>query len=198
MATEIPSIHVRPATFGIAAACGQVVALIITLATPYLQDVQYANLGAKIGFICMYHWPSEMKQPARADVADGGFSVAAVVFVYFLVPELKGRALEEIDWMYANGIPVSLTACIANGLIGGSYLPDPPNGLLQGAGSHKERHRCLEDRREGRQRGGGRHWDAVARGRESHGMDSDTQQVRVNRGIRTSAYRGPAGGDSWV
>lgn len=111
---------------------------------------------------------------------------------------LKGSALEEIDWMYANGIPVSLTACIANGLIGSSYLPDPPNGLLQGAGSHKERHRCLEDRREGRQRGGGRHWDAVARGRESHGMDSDTQQVRVNRGIRTSAYRGPAGGDSWV
>lgn len=35
-------------------------------------------------------------------------SVFVVVWVYFFVPELKGRNLEEIDYMYDNGVSARL------------------------------------------------------------------------------------------
>lgn len=35
----------------------------------------------------------------------GAISAFVVVYVYFVIPELKGRALEEIDYMYDIGVP---------------------------------------------------------------------------------------------
>lgn len=36
----------------------------------------------------------------------GAFSVAALVFVWFFVPETKGRSLEDIDEMFQAQVPV--------------------------------------------------------------------------------------------
>ncbi|KAL4903989.1 hypothetical protein BDW74DRAFT_185723 [Aspergillus multicolor] len=56
--------------------------LVIVFVNPYTQ----AAIGGSVAFIY------------------GGFSVAAAVFVWFLVPELKQRSLEEIDEMFAEGV----------------------------------------------------------------------------------------------
>lgn len=47
-----------------------------------VQNPEYGNLGGKIAFLWMV------------------FSVFSAVYVYFLVPELKGRSLEELDYMF--------------------------------------------------------------------------------------------------
>ncbi|ORY31590.1 sugar transporter [Naematelia encephala] len=59
----------------------------VTFTLPYLFQPSEAGLGPMIGFI----------------YAVGGF--ASVAFVYFVIPETKGRTLEEINFMMEAGIP---------------------------------------------------------------------------------------------
>ncbi|KAL4811683.1 high-affinity glucose transporter [Aspergillus spinulosporus] len=56
--------------------------LVIVFVNPYTQTA----IGGSVAFIY------------------GGFSVAATLFVWFFVPELKQRSLEEIDEMFAEGL----------------------------------------------------------------------------------------------
>lgn len=60
--------------------------LIIAIITPYLTDLEYANLGAKIVFI----W--------------AGCIFVSIFWVYFCVPETKGLTLEEVDELYRSNI----------------------------------------------------------------------------------------------
>ncbi len=55
---------------------------------PYLMNEPYAALGGKIGYIY------------------GTINMIMVVVAYFLIPELKGRSLEEVDQLFASGEPV--------------------------------------------------------------------------------------------
>lgn len=55
---------------------------------PYLLEDSYLGLGGKIGFIY------------------GSINLALVVVAYFLIPELKGRTLEEVDQLFASGEPI--------------------------------------------------------------------------------------------
>lgn len=41
----------------------------------------------------------------RTAIIYGSFSVAAMVFVYFLLPETKDRSLEELDEMFQQKVP---------------------------------------------------------------------------------------------
>lgn len=52
------------------------------MADAQVQNAGYGNLGGKIAFLWM------------------AFSVVSGVFVYFFLPELKGRSLEELDYMF--------------------------------------------------------------------------------------------------
>lgn len=61
--------------------------LLITYVNPYVQDEGYGNLGARIGFVY------------------GGCSFLALLWVYFFLPELKGRSLEELDEMFESRVP---------------------------------------------------------------------------------------------
>ena len=63
------------------------ISLLIASVSPYLQNEGYGNLGSKIGFL----W--------------GAFSVVNLVWVYFIVPEMKGLSLEQLDYLYANNTP---------------------------------------------------------------------------------------------
>ncbi|KAH8664736.1 general substrate transporter [Xylariales sp. PMI_506] len=74
----------RERVLAVAVFLGFGVSLLIASVSPYLQDEGYGNLGGKIGFI----W--------------GAFSVITVVWVYFVVPEMKGFSLEQLDFLYAN------------------------------------------------------------------------------------------------
>jgi MFS transporter, SP family, sugar:H+ symporter len=58
-------------------------AFVMSYSIPYLIGTPGANLGAKVGFVF------------------AGVCVTGLLFVYFFVPELSNRSLEEVDEMFA-------------------------------------------------------------------------------------------------
>jgi SP family sugar:H+ symporter-like MFS transporter len=59
---------------------------LVNFSIPYLINTEYAGLNSKVGFIF------------------GSIALSSVVFVYFCVPECKGKTLEQIDLMFQNGV----------------------------------------------------------------------------------------------
>lgn len=78
---EIPSQRLRSHTFGLAAAVGFLGAWVTTFTAPYFINPQSLNWGPRYGYIWL---PS---------------CIVATVWVYFCLPEVFGRTLEEIDEM---------------------------------------------------------------------------------------------------
>ncbi|KAL4809091.1 general substrate transporter [Aspergillus unguis] len=83
---EVPTLQLREKTITIASFSGFVVNVLVTYISPFIQDAEYAGLEGKIGFIY------------------GGFSVLAFVWAFFVLPELKGRSLEELDELFENRV----------------------------------------------------------------------------------------------
>jgi len=84
---ELPSQRLRSYTFGLAAAVGFLGAWITTFTAPYFINPSALNWGPKYGYIW---FPS---------------SLLSAAFIYFCLPELKGRTLEEIDEMFEARLP---------------------------------------------------------------------------------------------
>ncbi|KAK7978745.1 aldehyde dehydrogenase [Apiospora saccharicola] len=61
--------------------------ILVTFTLPYLLKAPYANLGSKVGFVF------------------GCICVAFVVLTFFLVPEMTGKSLEEVDEMFEKQVP---------------------------------------------------------------------------------------------
>lgn len=80
---EIPSQRLRSHTFGLAAAVGFAGAWLTSFTAPYFINPQALGWGPRYGFIW---FPS---------------CVVAAAWVYFFLPEVKNRTLEEIDEMFA-------------------------------------------------------------------------------------------------
>lgn len=81
-AAEIGTATLREKTMAFATAMNVVVGFVVVFTTPYLLSPPYANLGPKLGYV----W--------------GGFAALGAVWVWFFMPELKGRNLEEIDQLF--------------------------------------------------------------------------------------------------
>jgi hypothetical protein len=79
---EIPSQRLRSHTFGLAAAVGFAGAWLTTFTAPYFINPQSLGWGPKYGFI----WAPSC--------------VIAATWVFFFLPEVKNRTLEEIDEMF--------------------------------------------------------------------------------------------------
>ncbi|KAF2640727.1 monosaccharide transporter-like protein [Massarina eburnea CBS 473.64] len=79
---EIPSQRLRSHTFGLAAAVGFAAAWLTTFTAPYFINPQALGWGPKYGFI----WAPSC--------------VIAATWVFFFLPEVKNRTLEEIDEMF--------------------------------------------------------------------------------------------------
>lgn len=60
----------------------------VNFSIPYLVYDKYAGLNSRVGFIF------------------GSLMVVATCFVYYCVPECKGKTLEQVDFMFNNGIPL--------------------------------------------------------------------------------------------
>ena len=85
--TEIASVKMRNYTMAYTIAWAQTTAVITTFAVPQLTSATGANLGAKTYLVfagCMF---------------------LIILWVYFLVPETKGRTFAEIDEMYYRKVP---------------------------------------------------------------------------------------------
>ena len=95
MIAELPSTRLRSKAQAIAVLTAYVWGIIWTAALPYLINPTAANLGAKIGF--MY----------------GGIGVIQFFFIFFYVPELFERSLEEVDEMFMKNVPARKFATFA-------------------------------------------------------------------------------------
>lgn len=84
---EMPSQRLRSYTFGLAAAVGFFFAWLTTFTAPYFINPESLNWGPRYGYIW---FPS---------------CIVAACWVYFFLPETKGRTLEEIDEMFEAKIP---------------------------------------------------------------------------------------------
>lgn len=83
---EIPSQRLRSYTFGLASAVGFFFAWLTTFTAPYFINPDSLNWGPRYGYIW---FPSAM---------------VAAIWVYFFLPETKGRTLEEIDEMVSLAV----------------------------------------------------------------------------------------------
>ncbi|KAI9687670.1 MAG: hypothetical protein M1820_010401 [Bogoriella megaspora] len=87
MGGELASQRLRSYTFGLAAAVGFLGAWLATFTAPYFINPDALNWGPKYGYIW---FPSCM---------------VAALFVFFFMPEVKDRTLEEINEMFEMRIP---------------------------------------------------------------------------------------------
>ncbi|KAJ5231357.1 uncharacterized protein N7469_005945 [Penicillium citrinum] len=87
MPSEIATPKLRHYTMSYTVACQEITAVITTLVVPHLTSADAANLGAKTYLIF------------------AGCMGATLVFMYFFMPETRGRTFAEIDEMYAANVP---------------------------------------------------------------------------------------------
>ncbi|KAJ5204026.1 uncharacterized protein N7498_004905 [Penicillium cinerascens] len=87
MPSEMATPKLRHHTMSYTIACQEITAVITTLVVPQLTSADAANLGAKTYLVF------------------AGCMAGIIVFVYFLMPETRGRTFAEIDEMYAAKVP---------------------------------------------------------------------------------------------
>jgi hypothetical protein len=85
---EISSYRLRAKTQGIAVISNALSTWLFTFTVAYIYNVDAGNLGIRAGFVY------------------GGGSLLFLVVSYVLVPDLRGLAIEEVDWLYENKIAV--------------------------------------------------------------------------------------------
>ncbi|KAK1751470.1 general substrate transporter [Echria macrotheca] len=88
VAGELPAQNLRGYTMGLAAAVSFTFGWLTAFTTPYFINPTELNWGPKYGYIWF------------------GAGLAVTAFVYFLLPEVRGRTLEEIDEMFRNKVPI--------------------------------------------------------------------------------------------
>lgn len=92
--SEIGGIYMRKKLMGLGVVVDVISAFLVTFFTPYLQNGPHVQLGAKVGYVFM------------------GLAAASFFFFIFFTPELKGRALEEVDELYEVSLCAADTAVI--------------------------------------------------------------------------------------
>jgi hypothetical protein len=95
---ESGTAQLREKTVSIATTFSFICVLLVSYINPFVQN-EPGNLGGKVGFIY------------------GSFSLISIPFVYFFVPELKGRSLEELDELFNNHVPArKFSSYVAHGV----------------------------------------------------------------------------------
>jgi SP family sugar:H+ symporter-like MFS transporter len=108
---EVGTSQLRERTIALATVCGFLTGIVITYVNPFVQGAP-SNLGSKVGMIY------------------GGVCIVAFVFVYLVVPEMKGRSLEELDEMFHSGIsPWKSSGFVATGV--GAKITEVEAGKIE-------------------------------------------------------------------
>ncbi|KAJ5819609.1 hypothetical protein N7474_005200 [Penicillium riverlandense] len=85
---EVANSRVKEKTSDLAVSISVLTTFVVSFTIPYLLDAPYADLGAKVGFIY------------------GSITIVSSVVAYFMVPEMKGRSLEEVDRLFEARVPL--------------------------------------------------------------------------------------------
>ncbi|KAK9482562.1 maltose permease [Lipomyces starkeyi] len=88
ISSENPNSRLRSPTQALGSVANGIGACLWTFVMPYLVNPDEANLGGKIAFIFC------------------GMLVMDIVFIFFLIPETKGRTYAEVDYLWKSGIPI--------------------------------------------------------------------------------------------
>ncbi|CAK7205082.1 hypothetical protein SEUCBS139899_007847 [Sporothrix eucalyptigena] len=86
--TEIAALRLRDQTVRVGFLVNIVFNFAVNFCIPYLVFSDYANLGSKVGFIF------------------GAIVFLALLFIYFFLPECKGKSLEQIDHLFNARVPM--------------------------------------------------------------------------------------------
>jgi len=86
---EISSAELRSRTVGLGIVVQSVFGVLLNIVVPLLINPDAANLGGKIGFIF------------------AGTASLGCLWVWWRVPETRGRRLMELDWLFENKVPAS-------------------------------------------------------------------------------------------
>ncbi|KAJ9416909.1 RGT2-sensor of high external glucose concentration [Fusarium oxysporum] len=86
--TELSALRLRDLTSRVGFTTNVIMNFTVNFSIPYLIYDKYAGLNSKVGFIF------------------GGIMATALVFVYFCVPECKGKTLEQVDFLFNQGVPI--------------------------------------------------------------------------------------------
>ncbi|KAI0201369.1 general substrate transporter [Astrocystis sublimbata] len=84
--SEAATLRLKEKTNLIASVVSVLTTFAYSFTIPYLINAQYANLGGKVGFIY------------------STVDFAMVIVTFFVIPEMKGRTLEEIDQLFESGV----------------------------------------------------------------------------------------------
>ncbi|KAL4913654.1 general substrate transporter [Aspergillus aurantiobrunneus] len=84
--TEVTSLRLRDYTSRLGFVINVFFNFAVNFSVPYLVFPDEVGLGSKVGFIF------------------GAVSFLSLVFAYFCVPECKGKTLEQVDWLFNNGV----------------------------------------------------------------------------------------------
>lgn len=85
--SEVATSRLRVKTVAIGYSLQQAFNVMWQFVIPYMFNPDKANLGAKIAFIF------------------GGASFLALIYLWYFQPETSGRSYQELDEMFANGVP---------------------------------------------------------------------------------------------
>lgn len=87
VAGEVSATRLRAKSVGIGYTFSCIVSIIWTVVLPYLFNTDQANLGGNMGWIFL------------------GMGLIMLVFIFFFVPETKGRSFDELDILFERGVP---------------------------------------------------------------------------------------------
>jgi MFS transporter, SP family, sugar:H+ symporter len=85
--TEVPSQRLRSRTVALASGVNFIFGWLVAFCTPYFINPTELNWGPKYGYI----W--------------GASNLIIIIFVFFVIPETKGRSLEQLDELFAKNVP---------------------------------------------------------------------------------------------
>lgn len=85
---EISSYRLRGKTQAVAVMSNAFSTWLFAFTVAYIYNVDAGNLGIRAGFVY------------------GGGSILFLVGSFYLVPDLRGFAVEEVDWLYENKISI--------------------------------------------------------------------------------------------
>ncbi|CEN59436.1 hypothetical protein ASPCAL01886 [Aspergillus calidoustus] len=105
--TEVTSLRLRDHTSRLGFAINVCFNFAVNFSVPYLVFPDEVGLGSKVGFIF------------------GAVALLSLVFTYFCVPECKGKTLEQVDWLFNNGVRLR------------DFGKTDASGMLEGAGGVK-------------------------------------------------------------